>query len=256
MSSPIQILAPSYRRATGVITQKWLPECTLVVMESEAEEYAKHGWKFITCPDKVQGNVARVRNWILDNRSSDLLLVIDDDLEAVKRWDEVDGSWVHKTLGREDFLEFVEQGFEMAQDWGARLWGVNCMPDKGSYREYTPFSCKSFMSAAFHGLIDPVLRYDERIPLKEDYDFCIQNLRAYRTTLRFNMYSLIKKDHGNAGGCAVYRTMDRERAQLELLQKKWGSRIIQNDLGASNVTRKKQHTFDLNPVMRVPIPGI
>lgn len=252
----IQIIAPSYHRALGVITQQWLPEVTLLVMESEADAYRKQGWNILTCPDHVQGNISRVRNYILDNRAKDRVLILDDDIEGVKRWEFDGDAWSQQQMGREDFLEFIELGFDMAEEWGVKLWGINCMVDKGSYREYTPFSCKSFMSAAFHGHLDPELRYDEKIPLKEDYDFCIQNLREYRATLRFNMVSMVKRDHGNAGGCAVYRTIEREKEQLALLQKKWGSRIIQNDLGGARVTRTKKESFDLNPIMRVPIPGI
>lgn len=252
----IQILSPSFKRAKSVITHQWFPHVTYVVHQFEAQEYIEAGHSILVAPDSVKGNIARVRNWILDNRSSDRLLIIDDDIESVKRWELVDGTWLHKILSGEEFLEFIEHGFELAAEWGVRLWGMNCLGDKGSYREYTPFACKSYISASFHGLIDPELRYDETIPLKEDFDFCIQNLREYRSTLRFNMCSMVKKDHGNPGGCAVYRTIEKEKEQLALLQRKWGSRIIKNDLGASSVTRTKKVSFDLNPMMKVPIPGI
>lgn len=252
----IQILSPSFKRAKTVITHQWFPYVTYVVHEFEAEEYMAAGLPVLVAPDSVRGNIARVRNWILDNRSSDHLLIIDDDVESVKRWELVDGTWLHKILSGEELMESIELGFDMAKEWGVRLWGMNCLGDKGSYREYTPFACKSYISASFHGLIDPVLRYDESIPLKEDFDFCIQNLKEYRAMLRFNMLSMVKKDHGNPGGCAVYRTIEKEKEQLALIQKKWGSRIIQNDLGASRVTRTKEASFDLNPMMKVPIPGV
>ena len=76
------------------------------------------------------------------------------------------------------------------------------------------------------GFVNNELRFDERLPLKDDYDYCLQNLNKYRKILRFNYACMIKKDHGNLGGCADYRTMSREMDQLKLLQKKWANKIV------------------------------
>lgn len=252
----MKIYSPSYKRAGTVITSQWFPHLQYVVHEFEAEDYRKAGHDVIVAPDTTRGNIARVRNWILNQHTIlDPLVILDDDIESVKRWEMVDGNWIQKILSGDEFLEFIEAGFEMAQDWNVKLWGMNCLGDKGSYREYTPFSCKSYISASFHGIFPGPLRYDERIPLKEDFDFCIQNLAKYRSILRFNMFSMVKKDHGNPGGCAVYRTIEREKEQLELLQTKWGSNLIKNDL-TEKVNQKKKGSFDLNPIMKVPIAGI
>lgn len=261
MSSPAQFIAvsPSYKRPHLIRTHKWLPNLTYVVMESEAKEYRELGVKVMTCPDKIQGNISRVRNWILDQYylMSDQILIVDDDIDHLRAWDkDVDDSWIARDLRGDQAVMFIEQGFSMAREWGARLWGVNCMPDKGSYREYTPFSMKTFCSAAFHGHIENPLRYDIRIPLKEDYDYCIQHCNQYRRLLRFNMAHLIKKDHGNVGGCAVIRSVEREREQFDILQKKWGPSIVCTDAGKSQVRRKKNVDFDINPVMRIPINGV
>jgi hypothetical protein len=35
---------------------------------------------------------------------------------------------------------------------------------------------------------DNDIRYDERIPLKEDYDLSLQHLNKFRKVLRFNKY--------------------------------------------------------------------
>jgi hypothetical protein len=251
----MQIFSPSYKRSKTALTHNWFPDLTYVVHEFEIEEYKRAGLKAIAAPDETRGNIARVRNWILNQFGSANLVILDDDIESVKRWEMVDGNWIQKILSGDEFLEFIEMGFIMAEDWGVRLWGMNCLGDKGSYREYTPFSCKSYISASFHGILPGPLRYDERIPLKEDFDFCIQNLSRYRAMLRFNMFSMVKKDHGNPGGCAVYRTIEREKEQLELLQKKWGTHLIKNDL-TEKTTQKKKNAFDLNPIMKVPIAGI
>ena len=103
------------------------------------------------------------------------------------------------------------------------------------------------------GFINNDLRFDERIPLKEDYDYCIQNCNTYRKLLRINFAYMVKKDHGNLGGCADMRTLSREVEQLELLQKKWGKGIVKND---TTQRGKKIKGFDLNPIVKIPIKGI
>ena len=47
--------------------------------------------------------------------------------------------------------------------------------------------------ALFYGLINCKHRYDPNLPLKEDYDFCIQICNDERQILRFNQYSLTKE---------------------------------------------------------------
>tara|TARA_R110000772_G_scaffold160106_2_gene271321 strand:- start:2979 stop:3260 length:282 start_codon:yes stop_codon:yes gene_type:complete len=91
--------------------------------------------------------------------------------------------------------------------------------------------------------------FDETMPLKEDYDFTIQVCNEERKILRFNQYSMNKDDHGNLGGCANYRTITREKEQLQLLQKKWGEKIVRED-------KKSKQQYDINPIINVPIKGV
>lgn len=147
-----------------------------------------------------------------------------------------------------DVEEFVENGFNMANELNVKYWGMNLLPDKGAYREYTPFSMTQCILGPFQAFNDLDLRYDENLPLKEDYDLSLQVLNKYRKTLRFNMYFYSVKQHTNAGGCASYRTKQREIEQFELLQRKWGTKIVQSDPNAKG--------FDINPIIKVPIRGV
>jgi hypothetical protein len=45
-------------------------------------------------------------------------------------------------------------------------------------------------------------------------------------------------------------------AQNELLRKKWGSKIVKTDSGASQVNRKKKTSYDINPIIKIPISGV
>lgn len=80
----------SYKRPK-VLTLDYLPFATVWVAKKEEEEYRKNNpnAKIVTMPDEVQGNVARVRNWVLDHTlDDDVVAIIDDDMKAMYRWEE------------------------------------------------------------------------------------------------------------------------------------------------------------------------
>ena len=254
MSEPV-IISPSYKRPDGLKTHKLIENVTYCVGESEREAYEKQGVKVVACPDKVNGNIARARNWILDKYADQMLVIVDDDIERIGMREPSGDSYRVSWMKPEDISGLIQQGFELCEGFGARLWGLNPTSDKGSYREYTPFGCKSYISGSFSGFIKPELRYDETLPLKEDFDMTIQQCNAYRRVLRLNMFHMVKNDHGNKGGCSNYRTLEREREQFSLLQKKWGSRIVKRDDGKMK-HQKRESTYDLNPIIKVPIGGV
>lgn len=241
----MNIFAPSYKRSDGVKTHKIIPQVKYCVHEFEKEKYQQAGHDVIVLPDETRGNIAKVRNYIKDNYIPDDGIIIDDDIENIMQW--TFEGLEPKAKKVTDFEQFFELGFLLCKEWGAKLWGVNILGDKGSYREYTPFGTISPISASFMGFTENKIRFDDRLPLKDDYDFCISNLNEHRKIVRLNAYSLVKKDHGNKGGCADYRNIEREKQQFDLLQKKWGSVIVKADARAE---------FDINPVLNVPIGGV
>lgn len=247
----MKIFAPSYKRVNGVKTHRLIPEVIYCVAEFEAQQYIDKGYNVQIIPDEVQGNVARVRNYILKNYIKDKGLMVDDDIEHFKIWTKENG--LPKSVKIQDMTEFIEEGFNLCEQFGCRLWGINIIGDKGSYREYSPFSLTNPISAAFMGFLNNELTFDERIPLKEDYDYSIQNCNEYRKLLRLNYAYMIKKDHGNKGGCAEMRTMQVELEQLKLLQSKWGKKIVKND---TTQRGNKTKGFDINPILKIPIKGI
>lgn len=240
----MKFISPSYKRANSVKTHKLIKNLTYAVHEFEEKEYKKAGYNVLVLPDATRGNIPNVRNWILDQKLNDVIIFIDDDIEAFNYWQYCK----QIKLKDEQLQEHIESMLEVALSWGVCLFGVNPASDKGSYREYTPFSTTSYISCSFQGLINCKYRYDAKLPLKEDYDLCIQICNEERQILRFNQYSLRKKDHANLGGCADYRTKKKEEEQFKLLQKKWGSQIVKKDSNSKG--------WDLNPVIKVPINGV
>ena len=147
----------------------------------------------------------------------------------------------------------IQEGMLIAEDLGVVFWGLNCMPDKQAFREYTPFGTRQYIGGPFQAHCKNPLRYDEKIYLKEDYDMTLQVLNKYRKNFRFNMYHYHCDQATLAGGCADYRSVAREMEHNDMLRKKWGSRIVQFDpINRSN----KIKTFDINPIIKPPITGV
>lgn len=248
----VEILAPSWKRADICSSHKYFPKLKYVVCKSQEQSYIDKGLPVLTCQDKDQGNVSRVRNWILDYADGGDVCIVDDDLRYLGIWE---GN-VHRKMLKEEVEEFIELGFLLAKEFDVKLWGVNLIRDKGAYREYTPFSLKNVILGPFGGFTNCDLRYDENLPLKEDYDLSLQLLNKYRKILRINHVHYICEQHTNLGGCAEYRTIEKEKDQFSLMEKKWGTKIVTRDDGASNTGRKRQATYDINPVIKIPIGGV
>ena len=258
----ISINAPSYKRPSKVLTLDYLPMCRIWVDCKEYDEYKKHYPKadIVSCPEGVQGNLCRVRNWIIKQefeRGMDVVLIIDDNLNRVERFAYRNGfGYEHEKVEAEDFMAFLEKYSIMAQDIGAKLWGVNCNADKMAYRYTRPFSTVSYIGGPFQCFLKGNrCWYDEKLPLKEDYDMTLQQLNKERVVFRVNAYHYICKQSENAGGCATYRNMQREREQLARLRKKWGSAIVKVDETNKGRTSKRKQ-FDYNPIITIPIKGI
>lgn len=242
--SDILYFSPSFKRAETAITQKYLPFCKYVVAEFEADKYLEKKHNIWIVPNDAQGSVSKIRNYILDNAESKKIVMLDDDMTYIGRWNQQKA----KKLSAIEVQEFCENGFILAESLGIKYWGINLLPDKGAYREYTPFSLKNTILGPFQAFNDLDLRYDVNLPLKEDYDLSLQVLNKYRKTLRFNAYHYSVKQHTNTGGCANYRTKQKEIDQFKLLQEKWGSDIVAKD--------KQAKGFDINPIVKVPINGV
>lgn len=75
----------------------------------------------------------------------------------------------------------------------------------------------------------------------------------YNGCLRVNYVSYRPKQglsgSGQTGGCSSYRTLDREREQLDMLIKKWGSDIV----GIDKTSLRKN---DFNQIIRPPLRGV
>lgn len=259
----ISINCPSYKRPK-VKTLEYLPFCKVWVDNKEYNDYIEANKEFeeniISCPDGVQGNLCRIRNYILDKEfenGADVVLIIDDDMSGIYHFEGNREYCYNKILVEpNEFYDFIEKYSVMCDELGFKFWGLNCNQDALSYRQYSPFSTVSYVGGPFQCFLKNDLRYDERLPLKEDYDMTLQQCNKYRGCLRLNKFFYSCKQSKQAGGCATYRNYDREIEQLELLQRKWGKNIVKIDSVKNSNQKKESKKFDYNPIIKIPIKGI
>lgn len=259
----ISINCPSYKRPK-VETLDYLPFCKVWVDNKEYGDYIKENKEFknniISVPDGIQGNVSRIRNYILDEEFKngvDVVVIIDDDMKGIYHFEGTKQYCYNKIkVAAEDFIQFIEKYSIICDELGFKLWGVNLNQDALSYRQYSPFSTNAVILGPFSCHLKNEIRYDEKLPLKEDYDLAIQHLNKYRGCLRLNKFFYDCKQSKQAGGCATYRNYEKEIEQLELLQEKWGSKIVKIDKVKNNNQKKKSKRIDYNPIIKIPIKGI
>jgi len=259
----ISINCPSYKRPK-VETLDYIPSCKVWVDNKEYEEYIKENKGFenniISVPDGIQGNLCRIRNYILDNelKNNDVVLIIDDDMQGIYRYEQ-NGNYGYEKykLDENQLYSMLEHYSIICEDFGFKYWGVNCNADGLGYRQTTPFSTVSYIGGPFQVFLKGNnLRYDEKLMLKEDYDMTIQNCNKYRGCLRVNKYHYNCKQSKQKGGCATYRNYDREAEQLKLLQKKWGKDIVKIDEALNVNAKKEKVNIDYNPIIIIPIKGV
>ncbi len=223
----------------GIFKEKLI----IAVYEFEADEYRE--WyptnEIMVIPDKLQGNMARVRNFIKDNIDSKFYVMMDDDVESLGFHEDN----MQNKMDMERIEAFLVNGFNMCMELGTVLWGVNLQSGPKFYREYSPFSFLSPVLGHFSAHIQNSLRYDDRMSLNEDYDYFIQVCHRYHKVLRMNKYYYMAGYLKDKRGCGAYRVLEEEKRQAGLMQKKWGSRVCKYNLRRST-----------NPEVHIPLKGI
>lgn len=257
----IRVCIPSYKR-TKVETLDYIPDARVYVDESEYQAYveANPGADIVSCKKGIQGNLCRIRNHIMRSefeQGTDVVCIVDDDMEGLYLWEKSGETRMEKIKITHDWLyDFLEKYSILCDEFGFKFWGGNCNQDAMSYRAYTPFSLVSYIGGPFQVFLKGnTCFYDERLPLKEDYDMTLQQCNKYRGCLRLNMLTYNVKQSEQAGGCASYRNMENERKQFELLQRKWGKDIVREDRSNKGHSSKTK-SFDYNPIIHIPIKGV
>lgn len=245
----IHVAIRSYKRAGRVKTVEVAPFAWIWVPESQGAEYRRSYERVITIPDESDGNLSRKMNTILDRTPCEWTLILDDDISRIGYWEE----GTRHRLSPGGFREFIVHAFGIAEGFGVKFWGINQANDPMFYDTYEPFNLLAAVLGPITGHLAPILRYDESVLGKDDYDFWLQNIHHYHKALRFNKYHYLH-DHGKEpGGFVSMRTLEVEKRGIQRMQEKWGRAFRPYGAkGGKSATGKNI----LNSRVHVPIPGI
>jgi hypothetical protein len=249
MSPDIHVAIKSYKRAGEVTTLNVVPFGWLWVPESQAEDYRReYGERVIAIPDVEDGNLCRKQNAILNRTPSPWVVILDDDITAIGRWE----GGGHHRLKPDEIMRLIEDGFSLAAQMGVTLWGIQQRQDGLCYDVYQPFSLLSPILGPFHGHLSPTVRYDERALGKDDYDFWLQTIAREHKTLRLEKYHYLH-DHGHKqGGFVAQRTLAIEMRGVAFMREKWGSYYRCGGAKGAGATGKNI----LNSRISIPLRGV
>ena len=249
-TADVHVAIASYGRAGRVSTIGLLPWARIWVPESQADQYREaHGECVIAIPDELDGNLCRKRNAILDMTPCRRTLILDDDLLFVGGF----FGGKKRRLDSDEIAALIWTGFELADQLGTTLWGLNVNDDSVCYDTYRPFSLLSPVMGPWGGHVAPTVRYDEAVAGHEDADFWLKTICEQRKTLRLNRYHY-KHDHAKmSGGHNELRSDEQEAGVTEIMQRRWG-RVWRpgGRVGAHARAAKGK----LNQRIFLPIPGI
>lgn len=254
----LNIVIPTYKRADKLPGKDYFKAAKYVLPESQRDDYAAvlPGKRMIVIPDKSDGSIGKKRNWILQNIERPLLM-LDDDVKALTTTQGIydsDGQF-QKTnqkvrLTPEQAENVILNGFNLADQWGCKLWGLNVNTDGRNYQQYKPFSLTQMVLGPFQGHLEHNLTMDERVGTCDDYDFSLQMLQKYGKILRLNKYAYDCVHGDNSGGIVSMRTNEIEIEYCKAIMKKWGTKIIKY-----RIPPEKPGDV-LNASINVPIKGV
>jgi len=198
-------------------------------MGKEAEIYRKrYKNNFQIVPDEIEGNVARVRNYILENCNADWVYMLDDDISYFQYINFKDGRPDEERIN--DFNVVIDELIKLiviAETVNCPVVSTNGMSDKITANEKI-YNFASCASGACIGVKKNTLLFDEKIPYKEDYDISLQSLNEYGCCI-INKYMQVAHKMWCKGGCAEERTIEVERENIRKFVKKWGNAVYESN---------------------------
>lgn len=189
-------------------------------------------------PDGIQGNIARVRNYILkyaNENKIDYFAMCDDDISKLFIYDsELKSRKKELTSFEYDYIldKFSDTFYQKDNCVG---WSMNETAQPRDYKGEICCNNACFMSGTFSIYFTDriTFEFDERLSLKEDYDFTLQALTNGKTIFKFKglfyLPERITDRLTNFGGCSTYRTNEKEMEQIQLMKDKWGNLIKYKD---------------------------
>ena len=124
------------------------------------------------------------------------------------------------------FLEAVSVLEATSAANGAKLAGVAPTTNTFFYNSANKISTSHFIVGDFIYVRPCELRFDEKLNLKEDYDYTLKHLCTFGKVARCNNLFAHFSHRTNAGGAVAFRTVAREQEAIARLREVWGPQCI------------------------------
>jgi len=214
------VISSGRAEAIRGLTLGLFPDAPVVVPPEQVADYEAAGCTAI--PQSGRG-VSNARNTVLDTFVGDHnVLMLDDDVRALGHFTTKNNKdkvvWDTPEMRQERLGQLFD-----ALD-RARGWAFSGAPTTNAfyYNPRRPTATNLFLIGTFSGYRKgcPV-RYDETLPLKEDYDFTVKVWKACGLALRFNNVWCDAIHYSNAGGCVAYRDDATEAQAIAILRERY-----------------------------------
>lgn len=212
------ICIPSYGRANAIEgkTLSLFPGATVIVRRDQLSEYSRVA---VNVVPQTGSGISNARNSALDMFvSDDDVLMLDDDVKEIGEFRQ--GKKVPWETG--SLVERIGKLFDYARSISAVAF--SCSPTSNPFysKNSKPISTNLFLIGTFSGYLKGCqVRFDETLPLKEDYDFTIKAWLDCGVALRFNNVYCDAIHYTNKGGAVETRNDQTEQRAISILLARW-----------------------------------
>jgi hypothetical protein len=219
----LRLIILSRSRARTMTSHRLFPSATLLVPESELEQYAPIPLEKATVPDSVMG-ISSLRNWVLKHFKDDAIIMLDDDISACVCM----VSLRCRKLSVEETLVMLTNSAFNARGAGARLFGWHQRSDPRLLQRNDPFGINHWVGGAVGVVRDAqggVPVWDELLKCKCDIDATLQELMDNRLVWNEARFCFVQERDKNLGGNSLFRSADRIATEKRHLKRKWKAHI-------------------------------
>jgi hypothetical protein len=225
MTSQLRVVIPSRNRVQECAhALRLFPDATIVVHGEEVDQYREG------LPEQVEihshdleGGIAPIRQWVLDNFDDEAILFVDDDVKYLKV---VAGHEDHGRVIKDPLAiaQVIENAAYIASEIGAPIFGFSqTSGDVRKYRPTDPINMAGWVGSVI-GVVGREIDYDVTLKMRADIDFCLRALLEQRIVFIDKRFSFVHhKMFGHRGGNAHMRGKERSELEMALLKERWGN---------------------------------
>ena len=218
----MKIAIPTYNRPACVsyeLAKSIVGEDNVYVFFHNVEDASQYK---INIKNKIITNTPRgaaiAKNSILNFfKAGEEIVLMDDDVTSVSKLS-FDSKKLIKLKPFEILKEF-EKCFEICKKNNCFLWGI--YPVENYFFMKHKISNKCLLVGHILGVIINDLRFDENLPVKNDYDYALQNIVKYKKVARFDFLTCDGKVNSKGGLDYIYKSKDLYEKDFNKFMEKW-----------------------------------